>query len=100
MISLLRKSESVYPLKSHKVRIEARQRLGLHTVETIMVGDTMETDIRGAIEIGLQAFLVLTGSTRREDLIDYPYQPTRILNSIADLLEGPRYVNHPFVEAH
>ena len=78
----------------------ARQRLGLHTAETIMVGDTMETDIRGAIEIGIQACLVLTGSTKREDIIHYPYQPTRILDSIADLLEGPRYVSHPFVEAH
>lgn len=78
----------------------ARRRLGLHTDETIMVGDTMETDIRGAVEIGIQAFLVLTGSTKREEIIHYPYQPTRILNSIADLVEGPRYINHPFVEAH
>jgi NagD protein len=77
----------------------ARQRLGLHTAETIMVGDTMETDIRGAVEIGIQACLVLTGSTKREDLIHYPYQPTRVVDSIADLIEGPRFVTHPFVEA-
>ncbi len=64
----------------------ARQRLGLHTAETIMIGDTMETDIRGAIELGMQAFLVLTGSTRCENLKGYPYSPTRVLDSIADLL--------------
>jgi NagD protein len=76
----------------------ARQRLGLHTAETIMIGDTMETDIRGAVEIGIQSYLVLTGSTTREEIIHYPYQPTRIINSIADLLEGSRFVNHPYVE--
>jgi NagD protein len=65
-----------------------RQRLGLHTTETIMIGDTMETDVRGAIEIGIQAFVVLTGSTRREDLSRYAYQPTRVLDSIGDLVDA------------
>lgn len=55
--------------------------------EVIMVGDTMETDIRGAIEIGLQAYLVLTGSTSLGELGDYVYQPTRVLGSVADLIE-------------
>jgi NagD protein len=55
--------------------------------QTIVIGDTMETDIRGAIESGLQAYLVLTGSTRVESLADYVYQPTRVLGSIADLTE-------------
>ena len=38
-----------------------------------------------AIEAGLQAYLVLTGSTSLESLGDYVYQPTQILNSVADL---------------
>jgi NagD protein len=53
----------------------------------IVIGDTMETDIRGAIEAGLQAYLVLSGSTRLESLSDYVYQPTRVLRSIADMVE-------------
>src|SRR5438132_4559039 len=32
--------------------------------QVIMIGDTMETDIRGAFEAGLQSFLVLSGSTQ------------------------------------
>jgi len=64
----------------------ARSRLGLHTAETIMVGDTMETDIRGAIEMGMQAYLVLTGSTTREMLQSYPFTPTQVFDSIADLV--------------
>jgi NagD protein len=55
--------------------------------EVIMIGDTMETDIRGAIEYGLQAYLVLSGSTSLGDLVDYVYQPTRVLESVADLLD-------------
>ncbi len=55
--------------------------------ETVMIGDTMETDIRGAFEAGLHSFLVLTGSTALEDVHKYAYQPTRILKSVADLQE-------------
>jgi len=55
--------------------------------QVVMIGDTMETDIRGAFEAGLQSFLVLSGSTRLEMLGDYVYQPTRVLQSVADLVE-------------
>ena len=55
--------------------------------DVIMIGDTMETDIRGAVESGMKAFLVLTGSTQMEAVRDYVYQPTRILQSVADLTE-------------
>lgn len=55
--------------------------------QTVMIGDTMETDIRGAMEAGMQSFLVLSGSTQLEVLGDYVYQPTRVLQSVADLTE-------------
>jgi NagD protein len=55
--------------------------------EVIMIGDTMETDIRGAFEAGLSAFLVLTGSTALNEIQQYVYQPTRVLNSVADLID-------------
>jgi NagD protein len=58
--------------------------------QTIVIGDTMETDIRGAVEAGLQAYLVLSGSTSIESVSDYVYQPTRVLNSVADLVEELR----------
>jgi NagD protein len=47
----------------------------------------METDIRGAFESGMQSYLVLSGSTRLEDVGDYVYQPTRVLQSVADLVD-------------
>ncbi len=62
--------------------------LALGTPENIvMIGDTMETDIRGAVEAGLHSYLVLSGSTQLENIGDYVYQPTRILQSVADLVE-------------
>ena len=63
---------------------------GAKPEEIVVIGDTMETDIRGAVEAGLQAYLVLTGSTRVEDIADYVYQPTRVLGSVADLVEELR----------
>ncbi len=63
---------------------------GLKLAEVVMVGDTMETDIRGAVEIGMSAYLVLTGSTGVVDLPNYVYQPTRVLESVADLAEEIR----------
>jgi NagD protein len=53
----------------------------------VMIGDTMETDIRGAFEAGLESFLVLSGSTQIEAVGDYVYQPTRILQNVGDLIE-------------
>src|SRR5207253_1009187 len=55
--------------------------------QVVMIGDTMETDIRGAFEAGMQAFLVLSGSTQFEAVGDYVYQPTRILQTVGDLIE-------------
>ena len=55
--------------------------------DIIVIGDTMETDVRGAIETGLQSYLVLSGATTLEALAEYVHQPTRVLNSVADLIE-------------
>lgn len=68
--------------------------------EVVMIGDTMETDIRGAVEAGLVSCLVLSGSTRFEDLGDYVYQPTRVLQSIADLVEEIQTGKSPDLSNH
>lgn len=64
----------------------ARKRLGLRTDEVIMVGDTMETDIRGATDMGYRSVLVLTGSSTRETLKEHPFAPTMVVHSIAELV--------------
>ena len=64
----------------------ARKKMNLRTEEVTMIGDTMDTDIRGATDLGFYSALVLTGSTRREELKNYPFSPTRVVDSIADLV--------------
>lgn len=68
----------------------ARKELGLSTDETTMIGDTMETDILGGVQLGFHTVLVLSGGTRTEDLKHYAYRPEIIVASVAefsDLLE-------------
>jgi NagD protein len=66
---------------------QARKELGMATSETIMVGDTMETDILGGVQMGYRTILVLSGGTRREDLARYAYQPDLVIESVAEFEE-------------
>jgi len=61
-------------------RIEARSE------STVMIGDRMDTDVIAGIEAGLETILVLTGSTRSDQVARFPYRPSRILPSIADVV--------------
>ena len=63
----------------------ALQRLGEHSGNTMMVGDRMDTDMLTGLESGLETVLVLTGVTTRDMVARFPYQPTRIVESVADL---------------
>jgi len=63
----------------------ARKEIGLDAGQTVMIGDTMETDILGGLQLGYYTGLVLTGSTRRADLDRYAFQPDLVVDSIADL---------------
>ena len=65
---------------------EARKKIELSTDEVIMIGDTMDTDIRGATDLSFRSILVLTGSTSMETLAEYPYRPTKVVNSIGELI--------------
>lgn len=66
----------------------ARKQLGLRSEETVMVGDTMETDILGGVGLGYRTLLVLSGGTRREDLPNYAYTPDLILGSVAEISDS------------
>ncbi len=65
----------------------ALNRIDGHSESTTMIGDRMDTDIVAGIEAGLETVLVLTGSTRAEDVARFPFRPSRVLDSIADVID-------------
>ena len=65
----------------------ARKELGLATSQTIMVGDTMETDILGGVQMGYRTILVLSGTTCQSDLARFAYAPDLIIDSVAFLAD-------------
>src|SRR6476646_2365718 len=65
----------------------ALNRIDAHSETTVMVGDRMETDVISGLEAGLRTILVLTGSTRAEQVERFPYRPTRVVDSVADLVD-------------
>jgi NagD protein len=60
----------------------ARKEMGLTAAQTIMVGDTMDTDILGAVQLGYRSVLVLSGGTRREDLAGFAYRPDIVVEDL------------------
>jgi NagD protein len=64
----------------------ALRSLGAHSENTLMIGDRMDTDVRAGLESGLQTILVLTGISDEHTAEQFPYRPTRVLNSVADLI--------------
>lgn len=61
-------------------------KLGAHSEDAAMVGDRMDTDIHAGVESGMDSYLVLSGSTSREDIQKFPYRPKAVFNGIGDLL--------------
>ncbi len=65
----------------------ALNRIDAHSETTVMVGDRMDTDVVSGLEAGLRTILVLTGSTAARQVERFPYRATRVVDSIADVVE-------------
>jgi NagD protein len=64
----------------------ALNRVDAHSETTVMIGDRMDTDIISGLEAGLRTILVLTGSTQASQVDRFPFRPTRVVDSVADLV--------------
>jgi len=64
----------------------ALNKIKAHSETTGMIGDRMDTDVVAGIEAGLHTVLVLTGISDQTEIEKYPFRPTEILNSVADLV--------------
>jgi NagD protein len=65
---------------------EGLNKIEAHSETSAMIGDRMDTDVRGGLEAGLRTFLVLTGVTTADEVDRYPYVPSEVVASIADLI--------------
>jgi NagD protein len=61
--------------------------LGAHSETSAMIGDRMDTDVLAGLEAGMRTFLVMTGVTQPEDVDRFPFRPSRVVDSIANLVE-------------
>ena len=61
-----------------------------HSESTAMIGDRMDTDVVSGLEAGLHTILVLSGVATREAAERFPYRASRIVDSVADLIDEVR----------
>ena len=64
----------------------ALRAIGAHSENTLMIGDRMDTDVRSGLEAGLQTILVLSGISGADTAERFPYRPTLVIDSIAELI--------------
>lgn len=89
MAALIEKASGIAPFYVGKPNAlmmrTALNYLNLHSENTIMVGDRMDTDIVAGVTSGMETILVLSGVTKEEDIDKFPYLPTHIKRSVADI---------------
>ncbi|HEY9595621.1 MAG TPA: HAD-IIA family hydrolase, partial [Spirochaetia bacterium] len=90
MAALIEKATGVAPFfigKPNPLMMRtALNYLGVHSEHTVMIGDRMSTDIVAGVESGMETILVLSGVTGLEDVDRFPYQPTHIATSVAEIV--------------
>ena len=65
----------------------ALNHLSVRAANAIMVGDRMDTDVLAGLGLGLQTALVLTGTSTRESVEEFPFRPDHIVPRLLDLGE-------------
>jgi NagD protein len=66
---------------------EGLNKIQAHSTVTAMIGDRMDTDVLCGIEAGLETILVLSGVTQPDEIERFAFRPSRVLKSIAELVD-------------
>ncbi|MFZ3071463.1 MAG: HAD-IIA family hydrolase [Anaerolineaceae bacterium] len=90
MAALIEKATGISPFYVGKpnplMMRSALNYLDVHSENTIMIGDRMDTDVLSGISSGLDTVLVLSGVTNRAEIEKFSYHPDHIFNSVADII--------------
>jgi NagD protein len=65
--------------------IYAREMLGAHAEDCVMIGDRMDTDIVGGLEAGMHTALVLSGVSSAATVEQFPYRPSFVFDSVGTI---------------
>lgn len=88
MITKATNREPYFVGKPNPMMIRAALNLiDAHSENTAFVGDRMDTDMLAGMEAGLRTHLVLTGSTKREDIDTFPFRPNYVHDGIGDIID-------------
>ena len=71
----------------------ALNNIGAHSENTVMIGDRMDTDVKSGLEAGMRTVLVRSGISDDAEIARYPYRPTAVFDSVADLVDR---IHDPF----
>ncbi|NPD88574.1 MAG: HAD-IIA family hydrolase [Asgard group archaeon] len=84
-----RKVELIIGKPSPQMYISALEISGSTKEEAVFFGDRIETDIMGANQVGILSFLVLSGVTSTDDLVNLSddTSPDVIVNNLQDIIE-------------
>jgi len=89
MAALIEKASGVAPFfvgKPNALMMRtALNYLNVHSENTIMIGDRMDTDIVAGVTSGMETILVLSGVTKEDDIDKFPYRPTHVRKSVAEI---------------
>ncbi|HAF63127.1 MAG TPA: TIGR01457 family HAD-type hydrolase [Anaerolineaceae bacterium] len=89
MASLIEKASGKSPFFCGKpnpfMMRSALNHLGVHSEDTVMIGDRMDTDIIAGLQSGMETILVLSGVTSMKDIEQFPYRPHRIASSVREI---------------
>ncbi|MHB0966713.1 MAG: HAD hydrolase-like protein, partial [Bellilinea sp.] len=64
----------------------ALERMGTDRLETLAIGDRLETDVLGGQRAGMRTALVLSGVSTQHDLVGWPTPPDLVAADLAELL--------------
>jgi len=89
MAALIEKASGVNALYIGKpnplIMRSAINYLGVHSKNTVMVGDRMDTDIIAGVQTGMDTILVRSGVTRLDEVAKFPFMPTFICGSVVEI---------------